>query len=727
MRDLHPAPRPSGTAPPASPSAHALNGVASEPPSAAATPLLSLQGVWREFPVGDGVLAVLKDVHLDIAAGEMIAIVGQSGSGKSTLMNLIGCLDQPSRGSYRIAGREVGSLLPDELAALRRGHFGFIFQRYHLLGDLSAAANVEVPAIYAGRGRPQRKARAQALLERLGLGGRTDHVPGKLSGGQQQRVSIARALMNGGSVILADEPTGALDTQAGAEVMKILGELNALGHTIILVTHDLQVARHARRIVTLRDGVVVSDDANTPVVGEGAAPGAPATAPVGATQAQADPAQAEPPAEDPKAVASSEETEAVPPSEAPGPAGGRLAAVGRWFDRFGEAFRMALLAMNAHRLRTLLTMLGIIIGIASVVSVVALGEGSRRKVLANISSIGTNTIDVYSGTSFGDPRSARIQTLRPSDADALSEQSYVDSVTPNVQSALTARFANVDASVQVSGVGEQYFRVKGLSLAQGTAFSPAAVQAIAQVAVIDDNARKKLFPTTDPVGQVLLLGSMPVTVIGVTAKRDSFGPNAESLNVYVPYTTAMRRLIGQGYLRSITVRVDDGTPMAAAEQGIQQLMERRHGRVDFYVLNTDSIRQTIENTTRTMTLLVSSIAVISLIVGGIGVMNIMLVSVTERTGEIGVRMAVGARQSDIQQQFLIEAVLVCLLGGVLGILAALGFGAVFSRLSSSFTIAFSPLAMAAAFVCSTLIGVVFGYLPARAAARLNPIEALARD
>ena len=672
-------------------SAHPIPGGAAP---ASAQPLLSLQGVWREFQVGDSPLAVLKDIRLDVAAGEMIAIVGQSGSGKSTLMNLIGCLDQPSRGSYQINGREVGSLQPDELAALRREHFGFIFQRYHLLGDLSAAGNVEVPAIYAGSGARERRARALALLERLGLSGRTSHVPGKLSGGQQQRVSIARALMNGGSVILADEPTGALDTQSGAEVMKILAELHALGHTIILVTHDMQVASHAQRIVELRDGVVVSDRANVPSQPLMQAPAG----------------------------------DAVMLSPKPADQAGPWTALSRWADRLGEAFRMALLAMNAHRLRTLLTMLGIIIGIASVVSVVALGEGSRQKVLANISSIGTNTIDVYSGTGFGDPRAARIQTLSPADADALKEQSYVDSVTPNVQASVTARYANIDASVQVTGVGEQYFRVKGLEMAGGTAFSEAAVQAYGQVAVIDENARKKLFPNTNPVGQVLLLGSMPVYVVGVTAKKEGgFGPNMETLNVFVPYTTAMRRLIGQGYLRSITVRVDDGTSMAAAEQGINQLMERRHGRVDFYVLNTDSIRQTIESTTRTLTLLVSSIAVISLVVGGIGVMNIMLVSVTERTGEIGVRMAVGARQSDIQQQFLIEAVLVCLLGGVLGISLALGFGALFKHFSNNFTLAFSTSAMAAAFLCSTLIGVVFGFLPARSAARLNPVEALARD
>lgn len=652
-----------------------------------AVPLLALDGVWREFPAGEGSIAALRDVQLHIAAGEMIAIVGQSGSGKSTLLNILGCLDLPTQGSYRIGGQDVSTLDQDELAALRREHFGFIFQRYHLLSDLNAEGNVEIPAVYAGVSRSERRRRALALLNRLGLGDRTGYIPGKLSGGQQQRVSIARALMNGGNVILADEPTGALDTHAGQEVMKILGELHARGHTVIIITHDMNVARHAHRIVELRDGLLVSDHGAVVV---------------------------------------------HPRTDTPNPIhrgrAGSLARIGAWFDRLTEAAHMALLAMNAHRLRTLLTMLGIVIGIASVVSIVALGEGSRRKVLANISSIGTNTIEIFSGSGFGDPRSARIQTLRPADADALAEQSYVDSVTPSLQSAVTARFHNIDASATVSGVGAQYFRVKDLGIASGTAFEQNDVRNYAQVAVIDDNARKKLFPRTDPIGQVLLLGSMPVYVVGVTQKKDSaFGPSSDSLNIFVPYTTAMRRLVGQGHLRSITVRVNDSAPMIAAEQGINQLMERRHGRIDFYVLNTDSIRRTIESTTQTLTLLVASIAVISLLVGGIGVMNIMLVSVTERTSEIGVRMAVGARQIDIQQQFLIEAVLVCLCGGLLGILSALAFGAVFTHFVGDFPLTFSTQAMLTAFLCSTLIGVTFGFLPARNAARLKPVEALARD
>ena len=654
---------------------------------AAGPALLELRGLRREFPAGEGTIAVLQDIDLDIRAGEMVAIVGQSGSGKSTLMNILGCLDRPTAGSYRVDGRETRELGADELAALRRGHFGFIFQRYHLLGDLTARGIVEVPAIYAGMPSGERHERAAALLARLGLADRMGHRPGQLSGGQQQRVSIARALMNGGSVILADEPTGALDTASGEEVMKILQELHAEGHTIIIVTHDMAVAEHAERIIEIRDGRIIGDHPTARMAGQ----------PPAATAA---------------------------PQRRPGARNG----LGALRDRFAEAFQMALIAMNAHRLRTFLTMLGIIIGIASVVAVVALGEGSRQQVLKNISAIGTNTIEIFSGAGFGDRRAAAVRTLIPADADALLQQGYVDSVTPTLSSSVTSRYRNVEATATVMGAGEQYFRVKGVKIAQGNAFDAANVARRDQVAVIDDNTRKTLFPTTpDPVGEVILLGSVPVRVIGVAAKSDSAFGNSEALNVFVPYTTAMSRIVNQNYLRSITVRVRDDAPTEAAEQGINQLLERRHGRKDFYVLNTDSIRQTIEATTRTMTLLISSIAVISLVVGGIGVMNIMLVSVTERTREIGVRMAVGARQSDIQQQFLIEAVLVCLIGGVLGILGALAFGAVFSRASSEFQMAYSTSSMLAAFVCATLIGVVFGFLPARSAARLDPVQALARE
>jgi macrolide transport system ATP-binding/permease protein len=648
--------------------------------------LLQLRALRREFPAGDDTLVVLRDVELEIAAGEMVAIVGQSGSGKSTLMNILGCLDRPTSGSYRVAGRETGQMQPDELAELRREHFGFIFQRYHLLGDLDATGNVAVPAVYAGVPGNARHTRANTLLQRLGLSDRTHHKPGQLSGGQQQRVSIARALMNGGQVILADEPTGALDSHSGEEVMAILGELHAEGHTIIIVTHDMNVARHAQRIIEIHDGEIVGDHPNPQVAG-----------------GRANRAESERP-----------------------DSGGQWQALR---DRFIEAFRMALLAMNAHRLRTCLTMLGIIIGIASVVSVVALGNGSQQQILANINSLGTNTIEVYPGSGFGDMRSGRVQTLKASDASAVAQQSYVDSATPNVSTSVTARFGNQSSTAQVSGVGEQYFRVKGLKLAAGSFFDGDAVTGLTQVAVIDQNTRAQFFDTAriNPIGQVILLGNVPVRVIGVAEKQTTGFGSSSSLSIWVPYTTAMSRMLGQSYVSSITVRVSDATPMDAAQQAITTLLRLRHGSEDFFLSNSAEIRETIEKTTQTMTLMIGAIAAIALVVGGIGVMNIMLVSVTERTREIGVRMAVGARQSDIMQQFLIEAVLVCLLGGVLGVLLALTLGWVMKAAGGSMTMIYSTGSIIAAFLCSSLIGVIFGFLPARNAAQLDPVDALARE
>ncbi|MDE2400721.1 MAG: MacB family efflux pump subunit [Burkholderiales bacterium] len=647
--------------------------------------LLEVKDLWREFPAGEGTVAVLKNVTLSIQAGEMVAIMGASGSGKSTLMNILGCLDRPTRGSYRVAGQATSELDPNELARLRREHFGFIFQRYHLLGDLSAVGNVEMPAIYAGHGSAERHQRAQALLGRLGMSDRVGHRPGQLSGGQQQRVSIARALMNGGDVILADEPTGALDSASGHEVMNILRELHAEGHTVIIVTHDAKVADHAQRIIEISDGKIISDQ----------------------PKAGGDPTPAH--------ILKGERPAKPHPWRA------------RW-DRFTEAFTMALRAMAGHRLRTLLTMLGIIIGIASVVSMVALGEGSRQRVLKDISAMGTNTIDIFPGKNFGDRQAGRIHTLVPTDADALAKLFYVDSVTPSVNTSVTLRRGNVEATANITGVGDQFFRVKGYTMGQGQAFDADSVRRQTQEAVIDPNAAKALFTAGEnPVGQVIFLGSVPVRVVGVTNPQESAFLASDNLNVWVPYTTVMRRLLGQNHVRSITVRISDTVPSAAAEQGLIKLVAQRHGTQDFFVRNSDSIRQTIESTTQTLTLLISSIAVISLIVGGIGVMNIMLVSVTERTQEIGVRMAVGARQGDILRQFLIEAVLVCLLGGVLGIALALGVGAIFDLIGGTFRMVYSVSSIVLAFGVSSLIGVLFGYLPARNAARLDPVDALSRQ
>jgi macrolide transport system ATP-binding/permease protein len=647
-------------------------------------PLLELKGITRSFMAGEREFIALKGIDLTIEAGEMLAIIGASGSGKSTLMNILGGLDYATAGSYKINGIETRSLGDEQLAELRRDYFGFIFQRYHLLTHLSALHNVEMPAIYAGTPQTQRHSRARELLARLGLAGHVSHRPSQLSGGQQQRVSIARALMNGGEVILADEPTGALDTASGKEVMQILAELHAAGHTVIIVTHDPKVAANAQRIVEVSDGEIVSDTRNTGLELPGDAP--------------------------------------IEPKRS----GARrlVASLGL----FKEAFNMAWVALVSHRMRTLLTMLGIVIGITSVVSISAIGEGAKRYVLKDIQAIGSNTIDIFPGSSFGDSRASAIETLLPSDVEALNQLYYVDSATPVVGRHLLLRFGNIDLDAQVNGVSDRYFKVKGLKLEAGIAFSESDARRQAQVVVIDHNTRQRLFgPNVDPLGQVILVGNLPCTVIGVTADNKNMFAASKALNVWVPYETAAGRLLGQRHLDSITVRIKDGQPSKVVEDNVNRLMLQRHGTKDFFTNNLDSIMQTVQKTSRSLALLLSLIAVISLLVGGIGVMNIMLVSVTERTREIGIRMAVGARQSDIRQQFLVEAVMVCLIGGIIGIALSYALGGLFSLFVKEWEMVFSLGSVVTAFACSTLIGIVFGFVPARNAARLDPIEALARD
>ncbi|OCG45924.1 macrolide ABC transporter permease/ATP-binding protein MacB [Gilliamella sp. Fer1-1] len=652
-------------------------------------PLIKLENIVREFPAGDSTIQVLKGINLTINAGEMVAIIGASGSGKSTLMNILGCLDKPTSGTYSISGRATRKLSLDELAELRREHFGFIFQRYHLLNALTARGNVEIPAIYAGITSEQRQKRANGILTRLGLADKIDNKPSQLSGGQQQRVSIGRALINGGQIILADEPTGALDRKSGLEVMAILQELHQQGHTVIIVTHDSNIAKSAQRIVEISDGNIVSDSINPNYQSEQNCNANRQVKQIEATKTQ-DHFWAK-------------------------------------YYRFRDAFKMAILSMVSQRLRTILTMLGIIIGIASVVSVVALGQGTKQKILSNINSLGTSTLEIYAGSGFGDRNADKITTLRSSDADFLAQQSFVHSTTPNLATSVYFRINNLAVIGTVNGVGEQFFAVRGYNITQGKSFDETSIIASTQDAVIDENTVKRLFANQNPIGKILMVGQLPVRIIGIATKQQQgFGSN-ESLNIWLPYTTVINRMVGQTSLKSITVRVNDNVDLSVAEQAINQIMLKRHGTKDFYIFNSDNIRETINSSTWVMTLLVSAIALISLIVGGIGVMNIMLVSVTERTREIGVRMAVGARSSDILQQFLIEAVLVCLIGGTIGILLSFAIGFVFNAVVTSFAMSFSILAIIAAFSCSSIIGIIFGYFPARRAAKLDPIHALERE
>lgn len=644
--------------------------------------IIEINNLNKKFGEGNNEVHILKNINLSIKAGDFIAIIGASGSGKSTLMNILGCLDTASDGSYKIDGEETNKMNSDGLAALRRKKFGFIFQRYNLLSTLTAIENIALPAVYSGIPQIDREARAKSILSDLGLEDKIKNKPNELSGGQQQRVSIGRALMNGGEIILADEPTGALDSHSGEMVMDIIKDLHKKGHTIILVTHDKNIANYANRIIEIKDGEIISDSSK---------------------------------------ISTMNSIKKEITKEKNG--------FSFFQDQLKESFKMALNAISAHKLRSFLTMLGIIIGIASVVSIVALGNGSQQKILSDISSMGTNTIDIYPGEGFGDMRSGKVKTLTANDSQVLNRQSYVDSSTPNSSTSGALTYKNIAVNAQVKGVGYEFFDVKGIEIARGNKFYQKDVHNSAQVAVIDKNTQNKLFPNgEDPIGKILFINKKPLKIIGVSQEKKSAFGNDDNLNIWSPYTTVMNRISGSKNIDSITVKVKDNVSMQAAEKNIIDLLTVKHGgKKDFFTMNTDSIKQTVESTTNTMTLLISSIAVIALIVGGIGVMNIMLVSVTERTKEIGVRMAIGAREYNILQQFLIEAILICLIGGAAGIALSYGISLLFNHVVTNFAMTFSTMSIVMAVVCSTMIGIIFGFMPARNASKLNPITALSRE
>lgn len=645
--------------------------------------IIEIENVNKYFGEGENRVHVLKNISFEIKKGEFIAIIGQSGSGKSTLMNILGCLDRVTDGSYKIDGREISRFSKDELSELRQQKFGFIFQRYNLISNLTALENVALPAIYAGLSEKERNSRAEELLVKLGLGDKIKNKPNQLSGGQQQRVSIARALMNGGEIILADEPTGALDSKSGERVMEILTDLHKEGHTIILVTHDKNIANYANRIIEIKDGEIYNDSV--------------------------------------KKI----ETEVIKDSVK------KINQVKKnlFYSKaqFLESLKMATNAIITHKMRSLLTMLGIIIGIASIICVVALGNGSQQKILSDINSLGTNTLDIFNGRGRGDRNANKKRNLTIKDADFLRKQFYTESVTPNVNGSGTLTYGNKSYTASLRGVGEEYFNVKGLELDTGKLFNRDDVINGSQVVVIDENSRSQLFKDKNPIGEILIFNKRPLKIIGSVITKNNMSMNSSDLVLYTPYTTAMNRIIGDNHINSITMKIKDNVDMQIAEKDVTNILTIRHKAKDFFIMNVDTLKKTVESTTNTMKLLISCIACISLVVGGIGVMNIMLVSVTERTREIGIRMAIGAKQKNILQQFLIEAILICLIGGVLGVGISVGFGIIFNMVIKNFTMIFSIFSIVAAVLCSTMIGVIFGYMPAKNASELDPINALSRD
>ncbi len=652
-------------------------------------PLIELRGIGKHYRSGGETIRALDEVDLSIEHGEFVAIMGQSGSGKSTLMHIIGCLDTPTVGSYRVAGEDVSGFDADRLARVRRNFFGFVFQRYNLLGTGSALENVEIPAIYAGAPRTERAERAALLLQRLGLGDRLGHRPSQLSGGQQQRVSIARALMNAAPVVLADEPTGALDSRSSEEVLGLLEELHRQGVTVILITHDAEVAARARRVIQISDGRILSDTTRP-----------------------------------------AESTSEVPAGEAATPSrGGRHSGddhlqLGAALE---EAVHMALRSLRANFFRSVLTLLGVVIGVAAVVALMALGEGSKQQVLSSIEAQGTNLLVVRPGRGGGMRDGSEDTSLTREDALALVGLPHVAEVVSERRSNGNLRFGSRDYRTEVTGVDAGFGRARDWPLSAGTFFGDSDVARYSSVIVLGQTVVDHLFePHQDPIGEFVLVQNALFQVIGVLAPKGagSWGNDMDDIAL-VPVTTGALRLYGGTHLSSITVKVDSSDHVDLAEQAVVDVLTHRHQSDNFRVRNTASLLEMVSETQNTLALLLGSVAAISLLVGGIGVMNIMLVSVTERTREIGVRMATGARGRDILLQFNIEAVVVCCIGGLLGIASGVAIARGLGHLGQ--TAIFTPMPSILAFGCALATGLVFGYLPARKAARLDPVTALAAE
>jgi len=649
--------------------------------STAAAPLIELSDIRKGYGGGASPrVQVLHGVSLRIEAGEFVAIVGSSGSGKSTLMHLLGCLDRPSSGEYRFAGQDVADLDCDQLAWLRREAFGFVFQGYHLIPTCSARENVEVPAIYAGMPAERRQARAGELLSRLGLGERLDNRPNQLSGGQQQRVSIARALMNGGRIILADEPTGALDSRSGEEVMALLDELSARGHTLILITHDRQVAARARRVIEIRDGLIVADSGSQPVVA------------------------------------------ALP---LPDLARARDASGASVFGELGDAARSAWRVMWLNRFRTALTLLGIVIGVASVIVMLAVGLGTKQRIMLQMASLGATIM--YASGDFP-PEGGPKGDVSVEDLEAIGELAPIRHAMAVIGDPLTVRYGNLSKSIYTFACSEDMPSIHRWPVVEGRFFNADEDRELAPLVVLGHEARAYFFPDgSSPLGRQLLIGGSLFEVIGVMAEKgaDSGVADYDDM-VFIPYRAGRARVY-KGMIQPDYAVIDAASPaqVAEAERAIRALLLERHGREDFSIGNAAAKLQAQAQTQDSMTLMLSLIAAVSLLVGGIGVMNVMLMTVRERTREIGIRVATGARQRDILRQFLTESVLVTLVGGAIGVIIGLGIGALL--IVAQVPVVFSLSAILGAFACAVATGLIFGFTPARQAARLDPVVALGSE
>ncbi|MBF0569755.1 MAG: ABC transporter permease [Candidatus Omnitrophica bacterium] len=651
--------------------------------------MIELKNINKTYRMGDVDVRALREVSLTIGQGEFVAIIGPSGSGKSTLMHTIGLLDRPESGEYFLNGRAVNALSDDEWARLRNKHIGFVFQQFHLLPRMTALANVTLPLIYGGNDRS--KDAAHQRLKDVGLGDRESHCPNELSGGQQQRVAIARSLINDPLIILADEPTGNLDSKSKAEIMGLFKALNQKGKTIIIVTHEPEIAAQAGRVITMRDGQIVSDQLQ----------GASSIAAVAGKKL-------------PLPVEASAEQE-VPSS-----------------IKFLDYARQAIFAMIAHKMRAFLSILGILIGVAAVIAMIALGRGAQESIEQQLSSLGSNLLMVRPGSSqaggvsLGAGAATRF-TFQ--DVTAVGKLETVGNLSPSVTGRVQLVYGSKNWNTRVEGAGTAYEKVRAATPIAGRFFTAEEVASRSKVVLLGTTVVTQLFGDEDPIGKVIKINLVNFRVIGILPSRGASTFQDQDDTILAPITTAMYRLLGKQYIDSLYVEAKSPDLIDQAQQDVQDGIAKQHhltakeAKDAFQIRNMSDIKQAMESSTKTMGVLLGAIAAISLLVGGIGIMNIMLVSVTERTREIGLRKALGANNKDIMIQFLIESVLMSLIGGLAGIIVGVGASFIIT-FAAGWAVKISIFSILVATVFSILVGLVFGLWPAHQASRLNPIEAL---
>jgi macrolide transport system ATP-binding/permease protein len=652
--------------------------------------MIELKNIYKTYQMGEVEVKALQDVSLEIAPGEFVAIMGPSGSGKSTLMHILGLLDRPDTGEYYLGKRKIHELADEELSAIRNRLAGFVFQQFHLLPRMTALENAALPLIYAGKRHLKQKAKEE--IEEVGLADRMNHRPNELSGGQQQRVAIARSLVNDPLIILADEPTGNLDSKSKEEIISILKKLNQKGKTIIVVTHENEVALHAKRVIRMLDGRIISDEKSSAV------------------------------------LKSSEENQADKIIDVVLSKSERKARETEFFDYLRQAGG----AMVGHKMRSFLSILGILIGVACVIAMLAVGQGAKESIEKQLASLGSNLLLVRPGSSRAMGVALQAGTVtRFTFQDVAAIEKLTDtvkSVSPSVNGRVQLVYANKNWNTQVEGVGVDYASIRAAQPAVGSFFDAGEVKMREKVVLLGPTVARELFGEANPVGETVKINLLNFKVIGVLPAKGGNGFHDQDDTVLIPVTTAMYRVLGKEYIDSLYVEAKGPDLIDAAQQAVSRVIIKEHHlnkneEDSFQIRNMADIKNALETTTKTLSILLGSIAAISLLVGGIGIMNIMLVSVTERTREIGLRKAIGATNKDIMVQFLIEAVLMSFIGGIAGILLGGGIS-VLITLFAGWAVRVSSFSVILATTFSLIVGIAFGLWPAQKASKLDPIEAL---